>query len=235
MTSSNPGSTRNVALVLQEVLTAVVRLRSTPETVSDAESFRAHMIDALRRAEAEGRQLGYSGDDMRLAIFAAVAFLDESVLNSRTAVFASWPRKPLQEELFGVTLAGETFYANVDKLLKAPDSDAIADVLEVYELCLSLGYAGRYTLGNRGELTGIKQAIADKIRRIRGIRPFAPLWAPGAAASPHVGSDPVVRWLLYSAAACALVCVLLFAIFKISLGSGASTIADVSSRQAAAR
>lgn len=239
MKSSNPGatrgSTRNVALVLQEILTAVVRLRSNPETVSDAESFRAQMIDALRRVEAEGRQLSYSGDDMRLAIFAVVAFLDESVLNSRTAVFASWPRKPLQEELFGVTLAGETFYINIERLLKSPDSASVADVLEVYQLCLLLGYAGRYTLGNRGELAGIKQAIAEKIQRIRGEQPFAPLWAPAEASAPRVGSDPVVRWLLYSAIGCAVLCVLLFGIFKLSLASNAAAIAEVTNRQVVAR
>jgi type VI secretion system protein ImpK len=235
MNSSIPGRSRNLALVLQEVLTAVVRLRANPETVSDAESFRAHMIDALRKAEAEGRQLGYSGEEMRLAIFAAVAFLDESVLNSRTPISASWPSRPLQEEIFGGHLAGETFYANIEKLLRTSDSATVADLLEVYQLCLLLGYAGRYTLGNRGELGGIKQAVADKISRIRGVREFAPLWAPGAAVAPRVRSDAAARWLLYAAVACALLAVLLFLGFKLSLASGAASIAEVSTRLAVAR
>src|SRR3954451_6451955 len=148
----NIHGTYSLALVLQEVLTAVVRLRANPQAVSDAEGFRAQMIGALRNVEQEGRQKGCSGDDMRLAIFAAVAFLDESVLNSRNPIFSFWPRKPLQEELFGGHVAGETFFANIDNLLRASDSDTVAGVLEIYQLCLLLGYQGRYTLGNRGEL-----------------------------------------------------------------------------------
>lgn len=233
METSTPRGTRNLALVLQEVLTAVVRLRANPQTVSDAESFRTHMITALRNAEAQGRQMGYSGDDMRLAIFATVAFLDESVLNSRSPVFASWPRKPLQEEMFGGHVAGETFFVNVEQLLRASDSVTGADVLELYLLCLLLGYSGRYTLGNRGEIQRIEQAIAEKIRRIRGVREFSPGWAPAASSAPHAQGDSVMRPLLYSTLACAVLCVLLFAGFKLSLISGVSSVRELSNRMAA--
>ena len=57
-------------------------------------------------AEQEARSRGYTAEDMRLASFAVVAFLDESVLNLRNPVFADWPRQPLQEELFGHHVAG---------------------------------------------------------------------------------------------------------------------------------
>ena len=46
-----------------------------------------------------------------------VAFLDESILNSQNPLFADWPRKPLQEELFGTHIAGEVFFQNLQKLL----------------------------------------------------------------------------------------------------------------------
>ena len=100
MTPSAVGRrTENLALVLQEVLTAIVRLRSNRQAVSDANSFRIHMREALKSADQEARKRGYSGDTIQLAIFAVVAFLDESILNSRNPLFADWPRKPLQEEL----------------------------------------------------------------------------------------------------------------------------------------
>ena len=133
-----PPSSENLALIYQEALTATVRLRSNRQAVSDAESFRANTREALRVADAEGRRRGYSDEELQLARFAAVAFLDESVLNSRNPVFADWPRKPLQEELFGVHVAGEIFFRNVERLLKASDSPSLADVLEVYLLCLLL-------------------------------------------------------------------------------------------------
>jgi type VI secretion system protein ImpK len=157
----------NLALVFQEVLTATVRLRANRQQVSDADSFRNQIRAGIRAAQQESRANGYSDEDFRLAAFAVVAFIDESVLNSRNPVFASWPRKPLQEELFGGHLAGETLFENLTGLLRAADSTRVADVLEVYDLCLLLGYQGRYTSMNSGELQNLKRTISDKLHRIR--------------------------------------------------------------------
>src|SRR5260370_11786724 len=77
----------NLALVFQEILTAIERLRSNRQVVPDAEAFRAQIREAFKSADREGRQRGYSPEDIRLATFAVVAFLDESILNSRNPVF----------------------------------------------------------------------------------------------------------------------------------------------------
>jgi type VI secretion system protein ImpK len=228
-------STHNLAIILQEVLTAIERLRSNRESVADAASFRAQIREALRLVDQEGRQMGYSDDEMRLAIFAAVAFLDESVLNSKSPVFASWPSKPLQEELFREHVAGEAFFAKLESLLRASDSKNMADVLEVYQLCLLLGYQGRYTIGNRGELQAIKQAVAEKIKRIRGVPLVAPDSAPPAGGAPPIRFDPVVRWLKYSAIFCFAVTLFLFVLYKVTLSSGLARVADLTSQTSALR
>ncbi len=93
--------TENLALAFQEVLTAVVRLRSGRQEVNDAELFRQQVRAAMRAAHQDATRLGYVEEDIRLAVFATVAFLDESVLNLRNPAFAEWVRKPLQEEMFG--------------------------------------------------------------------------------------------------------------------------------------
>ncbi len=38
---------------------------------------------------------------IQLSFSAVVAFLDESVLTLQSPIFADWPQRPLQEELFG--------------------------------------------------------------------------------------------------------------------------------------
>jgi type VI secretion system protein ImpK len=235
MQSTTHRSAHNLAIILQEVLTAIERLRSNRESVSDAVSFRGQIREALRLVDQEGRQMGYSQDETRLAIFAAVAFLDESVLNSKSSAFVSWPSKPLQEELFGGHVAGETFFVNLESLLRANDSSNVADVLEVYQLCLLLGYQGRYTMGNRGELHAIKQATAEKIKRIRGVSVLAPDSAPPASGARAVAFDPVVRWLKYGAIFCGALAIILFFAFKFTLNSGVSTVADLTSQTSALR
>jgi type VI secretion system protein ImpK len=217
--------TENLALMLQEVLTAIVRLRSNRQAVSDANSFRIHMREALKLADQEARKRGYNSDAIQLAVFAVVAFLDESILNSRNPLFADWPRKPLQEELFGTHMAGEVFFQNLQKLLGQTDSQELADLLEVYYLCVLLGFGGRYSMGNKGDLRAIMDAVGEKIRRVRGYSPdLSPAWMLPKEALRLTSGDPWVRWLGIAAIGCAALALLLFIIFKFSLGSGVSDL-----------
>ena len=72
---------------------------------------KAHVVrmrEALKAAIQEARSKGgYSTEDIKMATLALVGFLDESVLNTRSPMFVGWSRKPLQEELFGIHMAGE--------------------------------------------------------------------------------------------------------------------------------
>src|SRR3712207_2923562 len=99
-----------LALTLQEAFTAVVRLRSNRQVAANVEAFRAQMKQVLAAAEQEARRIGYAGDDVRYALFALIAFIDESVLNSSQPMFADWGRRPLQEEVFGGHTGGELFF-----------------------------------------------------------------------------------------------------------------------------
>ncbi len=219
----------NLALIYQELFTVIVRVRSNRQAAHDAESFRANMRAALKSAEQASLARGYNPQDTRLASFAVVALLDESILNSRNPIFADWARKPLQEELFGGHVAGEIFFQSLDRLLGGKDSSELADLLEVYALCLLLGYRGRYGISGPEALRGYKDAATEKIRRIRGpIGPFSAAWANVLQAAPVRHRDPWVRRLVYAAVATAILAVALFVGFKLSLHSGAADIAVAS-------
>ncbi|HEY7336454.1 MAG TPA: DotU family type IV/VI secretion system protein [Bryobacteraceae bacterium] len=212
----------NLALAFQEVLTAIERVRAGREKVADVDVFRAEMLQQLIKANEEGRQRGYSSEDVRLAMFAAVAMLDESILNSSNPAFVDWARRSLQQEIFGGHQAGEIFFQNIESLLAKPDSSVLADILEVYLLCILLGYGGRYSLRGKGELRAIADSVFERIRRVRGESgPLSWDWAPrgGVAA---VQTDPWLKRLTISAAACLALAVIVFTIFKISLSSGAT-------------
>ena len=220
-----PIRAENLALSFQEAITAIVRLRSNRQPVTSADVFRAHMRQLLNMAEQEARSRGYTAEDVRLASFAVVAFLDESVLNLHNPVFADWPRKPLQEELFGGHVAGEMFFQSLQRLLERNESEQLADVLEVFQLCVLLGYRGRYGAGGQAELKAQLDTIAQKIRRIRkDSGALSPHWAPTAGMAAPAGVDPWLRPLVISAAACLLLALLLFGGFKFSLGAGVSDL-----------
>lgn len=168
-----------LAAAFQETLTTTVRLRTQRQSATDAEAFRAHVKQLLTGAHEEARRAGYAGDDVKLAVYAVVVFLDEAVLNSANPAFAQWPRRPLQEELFGGHMGGEAFFQNLHGLLGRDDSDDLADLVEVHQLCLLLGFRGRYGAGGQDELRGWIRAAADRITRIRGASSgLSPAWAP---------------------------------------------------------
>jgi type VI secretion system protein ImpK len=216
----------NLALAFQEIFTAIVRLRYNRQAVPNSESFRAQMKQALRVAEQEARSRGVSADDAKQAIFAVVAFLDESVLSSNNPAFANWPRLPLQAELYGHQLAGELFFQELQKNLSRNDSVEAADLLEVYYLCLLLGFKGRYAAG--GDLHSIKAATHDKIQRVRGpAGPLSPRGTIPADAVRLAQCDPWVRRLGWGAVGAFALALVLFLVFKFMLVSGASDLATM--------
>jgi type VI secretion system protein ImpK len=221
MSSNLERRAENLAYCFQEVLTVGERLRANRQHVGDAESFRHQVREAIKTSAEEARRRGYSGEDIQLATFAVVAFLDESILNMRNPVFADWPRRPLQEEYFGHHVAGEIFFQNLDKIVQRNESQDMGDLLEVYQLCMLLGFAGKYSMAGRGELQARVQATGEKIARIRqSSGDLSPAWMPPNDAVASAGSDPWVKRLIYMTAGVLLITLILFGVYKMSLGSG---------------
>jgi type VI secretion system protein ImpK len=219
-----------MALLFQEVLTAIVRLRATRQGVTDANAFRHHTREALKTAASQALAAGYTAEDTRHATFAAVAFLDESVLNSQNPIFGEWLRKPLQAELFGIHTAGEEFFVNLRELLGRGDSADLADLIEIHYLCLLLGFSGRYSAGNRGELVQIMNFTGEKIRRVRGrFGALSPAWQPSKEKAVSRADPWVRRWGIV-AAICGAVTLLLFVGYLFGLGSVVSQLRTLSTQ-----
>jgi type VI secretion system protein ImpK len=224
-TAPSAARTDNLALIFQEVLTAIVRLRSNRQELSDAESFRFYMRENIKTSIQEARnKAGYNADDIKMATLALVGFLDESVLNMRNPMFADWPRKPLQEELFGIHMAGEIFFRNLEQLMGRSDSADLADLLEVHYLCLLLGYGGRYSIGGKSELQAITTATGERIRRIRGVSNDPFMEVLREAEVVKATEDPWVKKFLIAAVVCFVLTLVLFVAFKATLGSSASEV-----------
>ncbi len=95
-----------------------------------------------------------------LVLFPLVVLFDELVQNRFIAGggSGSWP--PLQSELFKIDDGGEVFYNTLDDLLRKPDT--LPFVYEVFYLCLSLGFRGRYA-DNLTKVNEYKHKIEQKI------------------------------------------------------------------------
>ncbi len=229
MSESGYRRAENLAFAFQELLVVGERLRTNRQHVDDAASFRAQLWGGVRMAEDESRRRGYSSEDVELAVFAVVAYLDASILNLNLPVFADWARQPMQEERYGHHVAGEIFFQNLQKLVVRTDSQEVADVIEVYLLCLLLGFEGRYSLGGRGELRSITAQAGEKVQRIRRTgAQFAPeVGLPGNEVARQAGGDPWVTRLTIAAVVCAVLLLAAFGGFYFLLSSGVDAVRAV--------
>jgi type VI secretion system protein ImpK len=108
------------------------------------------MLAALQEVEREASLAGYGSSDIREAEFAVVAFLDETILSSKEPKAEEWRKRPLNIQLFGQAIAGDVFFDKLADIERRRDTQQIADLMEVYVLCLLLGFEGRFAPPLRG-------------------------------------------------------------------------------------
>lgn len=143
---------------------------------SNPEDFRERIRVFLAGFERGAKRLDASADDVYLAKFAYCALIDEVVLMSKLRLREVWERKPLQLEFFGEQLAGERFFEHLETLRQAGPERL--QVLEVFHMCLLLGFQGRYILEGSEKLNYLTGRLGDDIAALRGKRAvFAPHWA----------------------------------------------------------
>ena len=144
----------------------------------DARTVYQRYDELLREFDGDGRRAGYEVAQVRLAMFALVAFIDELLLTSTHPVKATWSDQPLQLTYFNENSAGEEFYVRLEAARRG-ESARDVDVQEAFYLCLSLGFHGRYAGSSRAEKQrrSLMQQLAADIRSRRG--------ASAASLSPH--------------------------------------------------
>ena len=188
----------------------------------DAEAMRLKIDEQFRALETKARQSDVPQEDVQQGKYALCAFIDEMILTSSWGLKDSWADKPLQLAYFNDFSAGEEFYNKVDQLRGAKRNS----VLEVYYLCLALGFRGKYV-----DLQGMekKKVLMDTmLREMRGTAPapgtggLSPSWQPPDALPGIVKNFPA--WFV--AAACGLVIILLFILLSTLLGSSAEHVID---------
>jgi type VI secretion system protein ImpK len=241
--NENPPRTVSLASCYENAFTIILRLATLQQqSAANSQDFRTSIRAALRAAMEQAKSLGYSSEANQLAVFAVVALLDESVLKMQNPAFADWAQRPLQEEMFGHNRAGEVFFEHLRTLLARQDSQETADCLEVYCLCMLLGFKGQYALSSsssymsgQGHSAGwsaprsgsethvlIRQA-REKIDRIRGQVSFLPDTALPAV--KHIATvDPWSRGLGIAALILLVLTLLAYGGFWFALSSGASQI-----------
>lgn len=103
------------------------------------EAVKGKIANLFRLLDKQARMAGAEQADVQQAKFALCAYLDEIAMNGPLA--NGWT--PLCQEYFGEPNAGESFYSRLESLRHSSETRK-RDLLEVFYLCMALGFAGRY-------------------------------------------------------------------------------------------
>jgi type VI secretion system protein ImpK len=165
-------------------------------TPTDAESFRDRIRGFLTAFERGSKRLQTPAEDLYQSKFAFCALVDEVVLMSRLELREVWGRRPLQLEFFGEQLAGERFFDILEKLREAGAPKV--QVLEIFHMCLLLGFQGKYILEGSEKLGYLTSRVGEEIAQHKGKRAaFAPHWAAPDRISHALRRD-VPLWVIAS-------------------------------------
>ena len=139
----------------------------------DKTAFADHMTRFLGDVDRNAKALGVPADDVTAAKYAFCAAVDEIILRSDYDIREAWETRPLQLRLFGDQLAGEHFFQRLEDL--RAKGGVHLQALEVFHVCLLLGFEGRFALDGRDKLNYLTARLGDEIARMRGkSRGFAP-------------------------------------------------------------
>lgn len=172
---------------LREFFSLGARFRTGDARVGEHAKFQDDLTGSLAAVDGVLRAFDIPPVFHNVAKLAVVAFVDEAILVSTDR--ALWAGHTLEERLWRQRVAGEAFFVHLDRLEKEPDSLPLCNLLEVYCLCLMLGFKGKYTGSPGKEISEIVDRLRLRTQRFRN--PDAALAPEGALPTEPPLREPV--------------------------------------------
>jgi type VI secretion system protein ImpK len=133
------------------------------------------MTDLLERIEHQLVDARVAPPDLANIMFALTASLDESISQSSWNRKAEWVAAPLCFDRFNRLDGGEEFFARLAAVQSTKPMSS--DVLQIYFLCLTLGFKGRYLLRSDEDRHELVSEVGSMVRNSAD--------QPATALGPH--------------------------------------------------
>ncbi len=151
-------------------------LRLKAGIVQPSNDLRPKIASLLTEFEKRAERYRFNPKIVQVAKFGLAAFVDETVLTNNFPLRQEWERNPLQLEYFGEQVAGEKFFDKLEAMFG--QIDVTQDAVEVYYVCMLLGFKGKYAVYEKDKLLAIMQKTANALVKAGKIRPveLSPHW-----------------------------------------------------------
>jgi type VI secretion system protein ImpK len=175
----------------------------------------------FERMGSRARSAGIPEDDITDARYALAAFIDEQILRSSWPGRQGWMSQPLQLIYFNENTAGEGFFHRLETIQTQPHR---AHVLQIYFLCMALGFKGRYAVRGSEQLGALVDNVGSRVAHaLPPTDPISPNGEPRDAGQSFVKRQVPVLALSIGVVGLAIV---IFFVLKLVVGFGASSAAS---------
>jgi type VI secretion system protein ImpK len=178
------------------LIAVFAKTRSTARH-SDVGGLYQRLVNEIKSFESGLRDLNIKQEQLLSARYLMCSVLDEAVLNTPWGSESAWAQRTLLSVFHGETSGGEKSFLILDRLKQTPSENL--DLIELFYICISLGFEGRYRVMNRGRegLDQIREELFSIIRRHRGEyeRSLSPSWA-GLGNMRNALTEYIPLWFL---------------------------------------
>jgi type VI secretion system protein ImpK len=159
-------------------------LRLKAGIVAPSNELRPRVASMFQDFEKRAERYRYDTKIIQVSKFALAAFVDEAVLTNNFPLREQWERHALQLEYFGEQLAGNKFYEKLEAMLG--HMYTTKDAVEVYYVCMLLGFKGRYAVYEQEKLLSTMQTTANALVKAGKIVPveLSPNWLSNDQPTP---------------------------------------------------
>ena len=159
-------------------------LRLKAGIVAPSNALRPQVAGLLEEFEKRAERYRFNHKIVQVSKFALASFVDETVLTNNFPLRDEWEKYPLQLEYFGEQLAGNKFFDKLSAMLK--QIETTQDAVEIYYVCMLLGFKGRYGVYEQEKLLSIMQTTANALVKVGKIKPveLSPNWLANDQPAP---------------------------------------------------
>lgn len=204
-------------------------LRLKAGIVQPSNTLRPQIAALLKEFEERAIRYRHRESVIQVAKFGLASFVDETVLTQDFNLKEEWEKYPIQLEYFGEQLAGNKFYDKLDAMLR--QIDVTADAVEVYYVCMLLGFRGRYAVYEQDKFLKIMQKTADALVKVGKITKveLSPHWLVNDQPEPPKkrGMPTWAKMMAFSGLGVAILVYLIMFIWSSSILSEAMKILNL--------
>ncbi|WP_455209688.1 type IVB secretion system protein IcmH/DotU [Kaarinaea lacus] len=173
----NPTGPNALTDASARLLALIGRLKTIPHH-SDVGGLHRQVTQEIQSFDNIARTRGCSPEAVLAARYALCAAIDEAVLNTPWGSSSLWSGQSMLSTFHQETGGGEKFFQILERIMMEPAKNI--ELLELYSICLSLGFEGRYRIMDMGrsQLESLRDELYRTIRTYRGDyeRELSPHW-----------------------------------------------------------